>query len=128
MCGNTRRPSGDRQMPSETRLCAGNAVMSTPAISTCPAVGRMRPVIARIVVVLPAPFTPEQRDHLAVAHDQVDAVEHHRFAVAGVELAQFEQRRLHVRSRLRVLSCHPSRMPPQTPLGRNRMQSTSATP
>ena len=90
--------------------------MSSPATRTRPAVGRISPVIARIVVVLPAPLTPSSATTSPLAHLQVHAFEHGRLAVAGVQVAQFEQHVVHVlASRVRRRRCA---IAPHTPFGR----------
>ena len=58
MPGKTPRPSGAWIRPSATRRCALTRVMSRPSNHTEPDVSGRSPEIARIVVVLPAPFAP----------------------------------------------------------------------
>jgi len=57
---NTPRPSGDIEMPRATSLCAGRPLMSLPSNVMRPLFGASRPVIARSVVDLPAPFAPSR--------------------------------------------------------------------
>src|SRR5207245_8841898 len=57
-CGNRRRPSGHDAIPRAGRAYAGRFVMSSPAKSTCPRVGRKRPLTTLRIVDLPAPFGP----------------------------------------------------------------------
>ncbi|CUJ62335.1 Protein of uncharacterised function (DUF1602) [Achromobacter ruhlandii] len=56
--GNTRRPSGECANPSRAIRCDSSPSMRLPPNVTSPAVGRIIPDSARIVVVLPAPFEP----------------------------------------------------------------------
>ncbi len=56
--GNSRRPSGDWQMPSPTMSWAAIRLMSLPPNLIEPLGGCMRPEIVRRVVVLPAPLLP----------------------------------------------------------------------
>src|SRR5438477_3855443 len=56
--GNSRRPSGTSAIPTRTRACGGNAVMSRPSSKIAPAVGWRRPMIERSSVDLPAPLAP----------------------------------------------------------------------
>ena len=58
MRGKSRRPSGDCAMPRFTIWCAGTDVMSLPWNRIDPWRGRLRPLIERSVVDLPAPFAP----------------------------------------------------------------------
>src|SRR5262245_34139127 len=58
MRGNKRRFSGTCATPSPTIRCAGVRARSTSSSVIEPNVGRIRPEIARINVVLPAPFGP----------------------------------------------------------------------
>ncbi len=58
MPGKTPRPSGAWIRPSATRLCALTPVTSRPSNHTEPDVNGRSPEIARIIVVLPAPFEP----------------------------------------------------------------------
>ena len=58
MRGKRRRPSGDCAMPIFTISCAGVDVMSLPWKVIVPRRGRLRPLIDRSVVDLPAPFAP----------------------------------------------------------------------
>ena len=52
-----------------------------------PALGRIMPEIARIVVVLPAPFEPISVTTLRLRHLDRDAVQHLDLAVAGVQIS-----------------------------------------
>ena len=45
---------------------------SMPRIEALPAVGRISSITVRIVVVLPAPFGPEEAEHLAAVDVQVE--------------------------------------------------------
>src|SRR5207302_10131859 len=56
--GKSRRPSGTSAIPSRTRACGGDAVMSRPSSRIEPALGRCRPMIVRRSVDLPAPLAP----------------------------------------------------------------------
>src|SRR5687768_11772338 len=58
MPGNTPRPSGDCEIPRITRRSARSLVMSSPLNRIRPAATGRRPEIARMTVVLPAPFAP----------------------------------------------------------------------
>ena len=58
MRGNTWRPSGEWLIPARTISLGASRVMSRPANRMVPDAGRIRPLIARSVVVLPAPFAP----------------------------------------------------------------------
>ena len=58
MRGNSRRPSGDCEMPCSTMSCAEAWVMSRPWKRMRPRRGLLRPLIERSVVDLPAPFAP----------------------------------------------------------------------
>ncbi len=58
MRANSRRFSGTWATPASTMRWAGVATRSMPSITIEPDVGRMRPEMARIRVVLPAPFGP----------------------------------------------------------------------
>src|SRR5690349_4404800 len=58
MPGKTPRPSGDCEMPRITRRSARSLVMSSPLKRMRPAATGRRPEIARMTVVLPAPFAP----------------------------------------------------------------------
>src|SRR5579875_130034 len=52
------RPSGERVTPRLTRSAVDSAVMSSPAKRMVPAVGSLRPMMVRSVVVLPAALAP----------------------------------------------------------------------
>ena len=54
-----------QQSDAAARTRRGRSESSTPSIEMRPAVGRINPASIRMVVVLPAPFGPEQRDDLA---------------------------------------------------------------
>ena len=56
-----------------------------------PAVGRTKPVMASIIVVLPAPFGPIKPDHLARLHREADVVDRDDAAEADREAAHFER-------------------------------------
>ena len=56
--GNTRRPSGECASPSRAMRCDSSSSMRLPPSVTSPAVGRIMPDRARMVVVLPAPLEP----------------------------------------------------------------------
>ena len=56
--GKSRLPSGDCAIPSFTISCAGRFVISWPWKRIVPRRGRLRPLIERSVVDLPAPFAP----------------------------------------------------------------------
>ena len=58
MRGNRRRPSGLCAIPLLTIVCGAAVVMSPPSKRIEPCRGRLRPLIARSVVDLPAPFAP----------------------------------------------------------------------
>ena len=58
MCGNSRRPSGDCEMPISTMSCGLRRVMSLPLKTIRPCCGVLRPLIERSVVDLPAPLAP----------------------------------------------------------------------
>ena len=58
MCGNSRRPSGDCEMPMPTISCGGRRVMSLPRNVIVPSRGWLSPLIERSVVDLPAPLAP----------------------------------------------------------------------
>ena len=76
----------------------------------------IRPRIARSVLVRPGAVAAEQRDDLALVDVQVDAVQHVRLAVPGVQVARSRGRRraMSVRSLqlgVRRCPCRP-RSPP----------------
>ena len=56
--GKILRPSGTWEMPSGTSRCASIFVISSPRKMTVPPALFSRPLTARRVVVLPAPFAP----------------------------------------------------------------------
>ena len=58
MRGNSRRPSGDCEMPIFTMSCGPVLVMSLPWNVIEPWRGWTSPLIVRRVVDLPAPFEP----------------------------------------------------------------------
>ena len=58
ICWNTRRPSGQSAMPSETTLLAGMPTMFWPLKVTWPLRGLRRPATVLSVVDLPAPLAP----------------------------------------------------------------------
>jgi hypothetical protein len=58
MRGNTRRPSGEWLMPARTISLGARRVMSRPSKRIVPAAAFTKPLIARSVVVLPAPLAP----------------------------------------------------------------------
>src|SRR3954447_14212370 len=58
MPGKMPRPSGDWETPRTTRRSARSRVMSFPSNRIVPRATGRRPEIARMVVVLPAPFAP----------------------------------------------------------------------
>ena len=58
MRGKSRRPSGLWAIPPLTIACGVAVVMSAPLKRIVPCRGRLRPLIARSVVDLPAPFAP----------------------------------------------------------------------
>ena len=56
--GNTRRPSGDWEMPSRTMSCGGVSPISCPRKRMEPCRGGVSPEMERSVVDLPAPLEP----------------------------------------------------------------------
>ena len=78
------------------RRCGGMATTDVPSIAMSPAVGVSKPAIIISVVVLPEPLGPEQRQELARADVERDAV--HR-ADAVVALLQAGERRPRRRDR-----------------------------
>ena len=58
MKGNTRRPSGTMAMPRRTIWSGERPSMRSPSKWISPLDGRFNPVMARSVVVLPAPLAP----------------------------------------------------------------------
>jgi hypothetical protein len=58
MCGKSRRPSGDCEMPMPTMSCGGRRVMFFPRNVIVPSRGWFSPLIERRVVDFPAPFAP----------------------------------------------------------------------
>ena len=56
--GNSRRFSGTCAIPNSRMRCAAVLTKSTPSKLTLPRIGRIKPEINRIKVVLPAPFGP----------------------------------------------------------------------
>ena len=58
MRGNSRRPSGLCAIPLLTIVCGAAVAISRPSKRIEPCRGRLRPLIARRVVDLPAPFAP----------------------------------------------------------------------
>ena len=59
----------------ERRTSLGCLSTSMPATTALPLSGRSRVVSTRTAVVLPAPFGPEQAEHGAFRHVEVDAVQ-----------------------------------------------------
>ncbi len=53
-----RRPSGTWAMPRPAIFCGGTVPIARPSKRIEPALGGVRPEIARSVVDLPAPFVP----------------------------------------------------------------------
>ncbi len=70
------------------RAWAGCFTTSIPAIRTVPLVGRVRVVAIEMVVVLPAPFGPQQAEDLALPQLQVDPVHSHHAQLRLVNLGQ----------------------------------------
>ena len=58
ICGNTRRPSGTMAMPSLTIAAGSSPSMRWPSKAIEPLRIRLRPVMARRIDDLPAPFAP----------------------------------------------------------------------
>jgi hypothetical protein len=56
--GKISRPSGTYATPARATRCGGRPVISAPSSSTRPRRGAARPMIVRIVVVLPTPLRP----------------------------------------------------------------------
>ena len=56
--GNNRRPSGTCAMPSPTISCGASPISEVLSKRRLPPPGLTRPVSARRLVVLPAPFAP----------------------------------------------------------------------
>ena len=107
MRGNRRRFSGTCAMPSSTMRCAGVAQRGRcPPCAIVPRVGRIRPEITRISVVLPAPFGPITRDGLAGVDLQRHAEQRLEAAVAGVDVGEAWSLRAEVeRGDARTLRC-----------------------
>ena len=64
--------------------------MLAPLYVISPRRGGVRPVIERSVVVLPAPFRPEQGHHLALADREREPVQDVAEPVVGVDAADVE--------------------------------------
>ena len=60
----------------------GARSMSWPHTVTSPAVGEMKPAIMRMVVDLPAPFAPEEPEHLAGRYRESQVVHGEDVAIA----------------------------------------------
>ena len=56
--GNTCRPSGERMMPDWTIFLVSRLVISLPSNQILPLLTGMRPIMAFMVVLFPAPFAP----------------------------------------------------------------------
>ena len=57
-CANMPRPSGTRARPRRAISCTRRREMSAPSYTTRPEAAGTSPVMARRVVVLPAPLAP----------------------------------------------------------------------
>ena len=79
-------------MPAAAMRSVGLPSMRAPAKRIWPEVRTKVLQMARRVVVLPAPFAPEERDHPAVFHRERDAAEHRRVPVARVDVLELEER------------------------------------
>ena len=79
-------------MPSSTMRCAGVATRSAPSIVIAPRIGRIRPEITRIKVVLPAPLGPITATASPRADLERDAEQRLKAAIAGIDRSEFEHR------------------------------------
>ena len=93
MRANSRRPSGDWQIPSRTISCGGWPTMSLPLNRIVPRLGRLMPWIERSVVDLPAPFAPIRVTISPSFTVERDALERLDRAVERVDVVELEQRR-----------------------------------
>ena len=79
--------------PIERRTPRASRTTSCPATSRVPPVGRSSVVSMRTVVVLPAPFGPEEGVDLALGDLQVDARDgHHPAGEAPLEPPNLDRR------------------------------------
>ena len=90
---NTARPPGTWLMPRRTRASASRYVMSSPAKRIDPAVAAPEPADGPQDRRLAGAVHAEEGHELALAHLEVDPVEHLELAVAEVEAPDLEQRR-----------------------------------
>ena len=86
----TDRPSGMNAMPRRARRWTGPR-SGVPSKTISPFDGRA-PAMARIVVLLPAPFAPRQGDDLAPGDLQVEVDHHREVPVADGHPPHVEQR------------------------------------
>ena len=81
--GKMPRPSGTRQSPARARSSGSAPFTRRPASTMLPPLAGCSPAMTDSRVVLPAPFGPEDGDHRAGRHVEVDAVEDLDRPVAG---------------------------------------------
>ena len=74
--GKMPRPSGMRHTPARASASGAAPVTSRPQRNMPPEVGTIWPDATASVVDLPGAVRPEQREHLARAQLEVDAVQH----------------------------------------------------
>ena len=73
--------------------------MGSPRQVTDPPAGGTSPAMAFSVVVLPAPFEPSRATTRPGGHGQRNIGDADQVAVANAEVAHFEQRVAHIRTR-----------------------------
>ena len=81
-----------RLTPMRGLSASAPVATSTPSTVACPPSGARRPSRISTVVVLPAPFGPEQAEDLAAGDVEVDAVDRDEVAVALDQPADADDR------------------------------------
>ena len=69
------RPCGTKATPFCATRCGGRPQIDAPSSSMLPLLGRSRPMIVRISVVLPAPFRPRRASTSPATQLQADSAE-----------------------------------------------------
>ena len=77
-------------MPTRARTSSGRSMTSRPSTEARPSLGSMSAVSSRTVVVLPAPFGPEQPEDLAAEHLEVHAADRPQLAEAPAQTGRAE--------------------------------------
>ena len=88
--------------PIRLRTSNESSNISYPATLTVPLVAGMKPVMTRIVVVLPAPFGPRKPEDLTGGGGEADVTDGDHVAVALGEVADFNHRDLRRNSTLKI--------------------------